>query len=85
MGEFFGKFGEGLRGCPKSNIDGRKLWGNFLKKFGEGWRGFPKSNVGGRKLWGIFSRNLERVCVDFQKTISAGGDHGGFFLELWRG
>ena len=56
--------------------------GDFFKKFGEGLRGFPKSDFGGfggRELFGIFSRNLERVCVDFQEAILAGGNCGGIF------
>ena len=77
MGEFFGKFGEGLRGCPKSHIGGRKPWGNFFRKFGEGLEG---GNYGE-----IFLRNLERVGVDFQKAIVTGGNFGGIFQEIGEG
>ena len=59
--------------------------GDFFWKIGEGLRGFPKSNLGGRKVWANFSRNLERVWIDFQKRILAGGAHWGNCQEIWRG
>ena len=59
---------------------------DFSKGFGNGLRGFRKTNIGGRKLlWGNFSKNLERVCVDFQKAMLAAGNYGGFLQEIWRG
>ena len=30
-------------------------------------------------------RKFVRVCVDFQKTILAGRNFGGWVLEFWRG
>ena len=53
-GGIFQKFGEGMRGFPKSHIGGRKL---CKRIFEESWRGFAwisKNNIGGRKPWGNF-------------------------------
>ena len=68
----------GFAWIPKQQYRREESMGEFFK-FGEGLRGFAKSNIGGRKLWRKFSKNVERVCVDFQKTIMAGGNYGGFF------
>ena len=54
VGDFFKKCGEGLRGCPKSNVGGKKLWGNPCRNLEKGLRGFPKSNVCGKALHRIF-------------------------------
>ena len=56
----------------------------FFSKFGQGVRGFVKIIIGVRKLWVNISRNLERVCMDFQEAMFAGRNHTGIFLEIQR-
>ena len=57
--------------------------GEIFQKFGEEEREFPQNNIGGRKVWGKFSRNFEKICARFQKTLLAGGNYGGIFPEIW--
>ena len=54
MWEFFQKFREGLRGLPKSNIGGRKLWGNFSRNLGTVCVGCQKTILAGGNYGGIF-------------------------------
>ena len=55
-----------LRGLPKSNIGGRKLWGNFSRNLGRVCVGCQKAKLAGGNYGGFFSRNLGRVCVGCQ-------------------
>ena len=91
MGEFFKKFGEGLRRFPKTQDWREETMGAFFREnwrgfawISENWRGGNYGRIfllaGGR----YFSRNLERVCLDFQKALLAGGNYGGIFLEIQR-
>ena len=70
MGEFFEKFGEGMRGFPKGNIGGRKLWGEILTggNYGE-----------------VFLEILRGLAWISQKQYWREEAVGEFFLEIWRG
>ena len=79
------------RNVEKVCVDFQKQWwrkeimGGFFKKCGEGLGGFPKAVVAEGNHGGIFWGKMERVCVDFQETILAGGNYGGTLQESWRG
>ena len=74
MGEFFQKFREGMR----EYLAGGKRKGNFFQKFGEDMREFEK--VGGH--WGNFSKNLEKICANFQKEYWREETMGEFFQKF---
>ena len=100
LGELFYKFGEGLRGFPKNNIDGRKLWGNFSRwgnidgrKYGGIFLEILRrlAWISEKQSWWEetmveFFRNVESLCVDFQKNKYWSEETmGEFCLEIWRG
>ena len=83
MGEFFEKFG-GYAQKKETILAGGKYGGNFPEIWRKYAQDSKQNTIGRRKLWGNFSRNLGKICANFQKTPLAGGSYGGIFPEIWR-
>ena len=81
MGEFFQKFGEGVR----EYLTGGKK-GEFLPEIWRRYARISKGNdIGGRKLLGEFSKNLEKIFANFKKhywTIGGRKLWGNFSRSL---